>query len=493
MAFNYEESMARVNGELETLVGSLWAKFYAAEDQVGRDTIEGKAATIINDMGRQARTMEFKDKGKLLLLNEIVYGSFWHSSNFWKNAESTMTDQDREFYATVIIEQAKLAHAMKGMSAPGYWYGYSWIVEKYDQGELRGYIPESLLREAVNKGFWENANRHFTVAEAKYSMPGGVLDKYYVIMKYWEYLDLARVNEFWREPLCGKADWPILEYRKAFDRARGRLDRKSATKLAAPIIDGLFRYVLNDEHKWDERRGAELAQRLRRYGEYMRMKEIQNLIKSNLVEQLGYLFDDDYKFEAMRNVKIYLGYLNMSPDGKARFVSTALRLPQEGKNAIEDLVELAFPIDLLTREKKAELQKILQQHLALMSKFVFDSRAKAETRPEQDAQRSVQPVSSIKTIELAQEAVRMGLLGREWCRSFIEGQIGTYLKGEALPSKAKVEAWKNVRLKLKIDTSLHKRFLRKVDEQAEASMHRSNTAMLRANERIKRERQKWLN
>jgi hypothetical protein len=492
MAFNYEESMAVINRELETLVGSLWQRFYRPEDGAYHKTVEGKASTIINDSGGQGLSIDPKEKGMLLLLNEIVYGSHWHSFNFWKKMESDMTEQDKERYATVIIEQAKLAHTMKGMSAPGYWYGNSWIVEKYDQGEFRKYISEDLLRESVNRGFWENANRHFTVAEAKYAMPGGVLDKFYIVMKYWECLDLTRVDEFWREPLCGKADWPVLEYRKAFERARGRLGDEAATKLAAPIIDGIFRFVVNDEFKWDEKRGAELAERLARYERYMKMGEVQQIIRSNVVEQIGYLFDDDYKFEALRNVNIYLGYLDTDASGKAKLVSGALTLPQQGKNGVEDLVELGFPVDLLTKEKRAELRKSLEQHLTLMSKFVFNPRAEAVTRPEQDAQRSVEPLSSIKTIELAQNALKMGLLGKSWCRSFIERQIGTYVETDALPSKTKIEAWKGVQLRIKIEPSLHERFLRKVEEHDQASKQRSRSAMLRTNKRIALERQKWL-
>jgi hypothetical protein len=492
MVFNYEESMAIVNRELETLVERLWTKFYPPEVQALQRTVENKASTIINDIGGQVINIDSGDRGILLLLNEIVYGSFWHSSNFWKNAEAGMTDHDRELYATITIEQAKRAHTMKEMSAPGYWYGYSWIVEKYDQGELRDYIPESLLREAVNRGFWEYANRHFTVAEAKYAMPGGILDRYYIVMKYWEYLDLTRVNEFWKEPLCGKADWPILEYRKAFGRVMRLLNEETAAKLASPIIDGIFRYVLNDEHKWDEKRGAEVAERLKPYERYMKLGEVQELIRSNLVEQLGYLYDDDYKFEALRNVNIYLDYLDMDANGKAGLVSTALNPPKEGKNAIEDLVELRFPVSLLTKEKKRELRKALQQHLGLMAKFMFNPRAEAVTKHEQDARRSVEPASGIKMIELAQDAMKMGLLGRDWCRSFIERQIGTYLKTDALPSKSKIEAWKGVQLGIKIDASLHTKFLRKVDEQGQASEQRSNKAMLRANERVMRERQRWL-
>jgi hypothetical protein len=184
-----------------------------------------------------------------------------------------------------------------------------------------------------------------------------------------------------------------------------------------------------------------------------------------------------------------LGYLNFDDTAKAKFVSSHITLPSYENAPIENLIDIGFPVKLLTEEKRKELEGVLLKHITAMAKFVINPGAKTEGVEDSMARVTLGSVSGrIMPITIAQNAMEMGLLSQINGKLFIEGMLKAHVESNRLPSKDAVAAWKATEIKIEIDPKLYQKFLRKTDSDVRASKKRSTVGILRAEQVKERER-----
>jgi len=341
--FDYDAAKNSVSTELERIIDNLWleAKTLYEENYTLDDDID--KVRVVYDVTHR---LEDRQKAKtFLMLYELNNDCFWHAADNWPELSKAMSDDNKEFYATLIIEQAK-----QGKKETG----YSWIVEKYDDEVLKEFISEDLLKEAVNRGFWEIANDLFIDNLAR------VPERYNTLLKYFKHLDLTRAGEFRTDNLlCIAGGWMSLEYINAFKRARGKASKGDEEYIVRPIIQFILEQTLSWEQPMEEPEKV-LKKRLKKYNDYLSAPIIQDLIKEEISDSLKEI-DGDSAYHYLMSIEILKDHLIMPEDKFKEFIST--NLPDDSYNLENNLVKEEFPIDWLTDNKKSEIKDAISKEI----------------------------------------------------------------------------------------------------------------------------------
>ncbi len=497
MIFSYKNAMNRVNNELNDLVNKLWPEFLKTDTNNKFITKPELEFDLEFKAKRMLERIDFThpEVKMLSLLYELTFGTFWHTTDNWKDLESKMTEEDRIFYSTIILEQAKIAHTVSGSSAPGYRYGYSWIVRKYNDNTLRQYVSNELLKEAVNRGFWEYVNEYFTLKDDNIPVPLAVFEHYKVIMKYSELLDLRRVEEFWKEPLSGKYEFVTQEYKDALERALPYLSTDSAIKLVVPVIKNIFETTLK-YRTWEitpEEQEIQIEKLVAPYKKYLDNSSVKNIFICGIKSAMNRIYDDEFAYEALREIKLYLKYISTDNYTKAKIISDNLKLSENNPvRDIEKLIEINFPIKLLTKKKRNQIESILLNTLGIMAKMVVNPSFKPSNELDYVARKALKKIyGSVPTIKFVQDAFDFGLISEENSKQFIENQIKLYAESKRVPSKDAINAWRKTKIHIPISTESIKMMLRKTEENTKTLEVRTLRTFMRALEKKTKLKTLW--
>ena len=274
MTFDYEAAKQRINGELSDFVDKYWNKLSAdyrkrKEAMVSDETDEKMLEDKISGLHSHSDVLG-DDRKKFCMLYEFTHNCFWHATDNFQDLKKILPTEDMQFYATFAIEMAERTQGKQS---------YAWIVEECDNGNLKEFVSEELLKEAVNKGFWEIANSCFT---SKNNVP----ERYTILMKYSHLLDLSTAHEFKTKPLTCEGGWIDEHYIEAFERAKQKISAEDAAWLARPLIEQIINYVLSWESPKPNPK-KQLESRLKGYGEYLGTNIIQKLFKEELSDSIN--------------------------------------------------------------------------------------------------------------------------------------------------------------------------------------------------------------
>ena len=379
----------RVKSELEQLVD--WAWPYVEKEFKGMPKDKFKRAERAAFYSH--RIPDRFEKYKFLTLYEINSGCYWHATDFWLILRKELPKEKLEFYANAIIEQAKVGgcHADRNSD-------YAWIVLKHYDGTLTDFIDDELLKEAVNRGFWEFAEHELTghshFASLKY---------YQAIIAYKDLIEIKGVplEKPLRATCLEKRDkhghlvggllWPDENYIELVDKFKDQLPEDDAAKLIRPILELAIRIAFHEEFIGDP--AEELEKEFEPHKEYLSHQHIQDLFKEYIGKYAGYL---DAKFELL------LPYWNASEEEVKTFVSENVK-----DCWLLDFLEEKFPVKYLTNELKQDLQSKLIKELSEHPKW----------------DKSIVPhISSWGT------AVQLGYVPEDIAKEFIENKIKKYLE-----------------------------------------------------------------
>jgi len=402
MNFDYNSAKARILKELGDLVKQLWPEVKPVYEEYKWRIPGNKANAIVRHTGR---IKDEQKRKKFLMLYELRQECYWHATDFWPEIRRNLTREDESFYTTLIIEQAKRGHEQGRL-------GYAWIVKSHDNGNLRDFISEDLLREAVNIGFWEFANEYLT------DRVGRLPEKYYnALMRYYKFLDLSRVNELKVKPIL-ISGWVDARYIDAFERARKKVDIESGSYLARPIIEQTIFWVLSLRPPRDNPK-TDLARELEPYKEYLATNIIQELLKERVRYYIRYIKGDDaYYF--LEFTKILTKYLNLSKSKLRGFISSSL--PRDEYRLEETLVELDFPKEWINSKTMSWIQSKIIEHLD-------------EPTPKWRKEEKIIP-----HLSFLQDAVQKGWLNGDIGKKRINSNLETYLIRKRRPAGATVVA-----------------------------------------------------
>jgi hypothetical protein len=316
--FPYDESIAKVRTEVLETTERIWPDFLKVAGFTPRDadSAEKMARQIHFNTTEKSPFANPAEQNRFDTLYEIAYGTFWHAMDVWPEFRKSLTEDETKFYAGIIVESARRAHLVKDSNFPGYCYGSCWIVEHYDNSTLREFIDEKLLKESVNRGFWEMANEgfinayrpiiHISLSSPERQKP----DLYWFVNKYMEHLDLTRIDEFYKEPIMGGL-WMTDSYIKAVERAVPKLEIETAGKLVSPIIQRVFQNVLgHEESDFNnyETEAAKIAKEVLPYKAYINTKAVQHMLACEASRWVMLVGTWPYT----RNLKIVAEYLDDS-------------------------------------------------------------------------------------------------------------------------------------------------------------------------------------
>jgi len=399
----------RVKSELEQLVDWAWPyvekEFEENHWKVPKDKFERakRAASyphIIPDSF---------EKYKFLTLYKINSGCYWHATDFWSLLRKKLPKEELEFYANAIIEQAKVGGCHVDRASD-----YAWIVLKHYDGTLTDFIDDELLKEAVNRGFWEFAEHELTG------------HSHFASLKYYQaiiaYKDLIEIKDVPLEkPLIttslGKRDeygyfvsellWPDENYIELVDKFKDQLPKDDAAKLIRPILELAIRVAFHKEFIGDP--AEKLKKEFEPYKEYLNLKRIQDLFKEYIGAYAGHL---DAKFEFL------LPYWNASEEEVKEFVSKKVE-----DNLPQNFLRERFPIKYLTDELRQNLQSKLIEKLSEQQKW---------------------DKSLVPNISTWDGAVQLGYVSENTAKEFIEGRIQKYLERKRVSKKRLCELYERL-------------------------------------------------
>lgn len=314
----YETGMERVKKELEEMIGKYWPDFLKSKAYVKGSSYE-KPREKINALygGIGSPLEDGADKAKFNVLAELVHGKFWHAIETWSDLKGSLPKEERKFYAELILEKAKRAQLITDSPYPGEVYANCWIVEAHDYSDIKEFIDEKLLKEAVNKGFWEIANNDFTdkfnanQGQGLVSLELGMFgnSRYSILMVHSELLDLSRIDEFYTKPLVA-GNWVGSKYVDAFKRAEPKISIENAAKLARPIIQHEVQTTLSPDSYLPREERIEAV--LFTYKRFLGTKQIQDVLTGEAMENLKlvkYPLAESRGFY-VQNVNILLKYID---------------------------------------------------------------------------------------------------------------------------------------------------------------------------------------
>ncbi len=297
--------------------------------------------------------------------------------------------------ARIMIEVAGSTHTTAASPIIQYDRGNFLIVKGCDDKSLDGFATPAALADAVNWAFWE-AIGYFAGGGQRYD---DMLARYETVLKHSDLLDLSRAKEFYKDfgvaPLSA-GEWVTEGYVSAFNREKSRMDSDLASNLAAPIVLNAFQHALDlsDDDLGVKGRAVEKA--LEPYKAYLKTEPVQKLLAQCVTDSVSAIYDEDAVF-FVNDLKIYLSYLDADPSAKAELVSSALPdFNYLNKEDPKELIELRFPLELLTPKKKAEIEIKLCGHFedAILSNLDISPDSpvlKCAVRPNQPEIRNSAP------------------------------------------------------------------------------------------------------
>jgi hypothetical protein len=418
MDFDYDSAKDRISNEFANLAEEVWPDIEKAYKKNKRRIPEDKIEAI---KWKKGYIEDFHKKNMFSMLNELDIESYWHATDFWNEIRKNLTEEDEIFYANLMIEQAKRGHEEERL-------GYAWIVKNHDNGNLREFIPESLLEEAVNIGFWEIANQYFTGRGFR------IPHKYYdTLMKYSEHLDLSRVDEFKTKPLIPDGDWIDSRYLAAFEEARKKLDKESGAWLAKPIIEQLILYSLSSFEPKPNKEEL-LAKETDSYREYFNTEPVQELFKERVEYHTKYLGGDD-SFDFLKNIKILIKYLDLDESEIIELVSSSL--PKDGYGLERTLVDIDFPKNLLNSETISHIKNRIIEYI--------DEKASKERK------------ELIPHLYFLQDSIQKDWFDEKDGKDRIKNKLDNYLAQKRRPAGGKVSSLLNTLKPKLVDQELYRR------------------------------------
>ncbi|MGD0728473.1 MAG: hypothetical protein ABR981_00135 [Candidatus Micrarchaeaceae archaeon] len=459
--FDYDSAMAVAQTQFEKTVDNIWP--FAVKALGDKNTEKYKTA---KDKSERVYLLDIEgvtknDHSRLVMLYELNHGRFWRAIPAWK-AISDFSWDDKVLYANIILEKAKTAHKIKKESQyPGDSFGHVIIVENYNNGVLRDFISDDLLKEAAGRGFWEVANEYFTNSLVNnLQMIGGARERYLTIMEHHELIDLTHVDELYENPLLG-GYWITDKYIKAFERSKSKLSEESAAKLVRPIIEKVFIdafYVDPDGTAKTDNPAKFIAENLLPYEEYMKTEAVQLMLKERLK-----IHAKDYHTSGIVTV---LHYIEASEAEKAEIVSAAL--PKIYPHDAKKLIDYKFPGSLLNNGKKEEVENAIMAFLQEQSRSPLGCCAGAMEEV-------------IKPVWFAQRAMKYGLLDREKGSKFIGVKVTNYLNASSHTIKFTI-AWENTLDPGYVNHELYSRFSSRIKLETETEQRRSELRKMQRTE-----------
>lgn len=409
MSFDYESAKARVLAELTELTEELLLDVGPIYEKHHWRVPEDKPWAIYHN---SLRVKDKQKRLKFLMLYELSINCYWHADDNFPEIRKNLTKEDEIFYANLMVEQAKRGHE-KGR------LGYAWIVKSYDNENLRDFISEDLLKEAINIGFWEIANEYFT--DTTVSVP---TEYYDTLMKYSEHLDLTRFNEFKTKPLVERAHcMPDAKYIAAFERARKKLDGESGGWLARPILDKIISWAFS-LHPPRNNPEADLIRESENYKEYFSTKIIQELLKENVKLFIDCIGGDDSYFY-LQFTKILAKHLNLTKPELVEFISS--NLPIDEARIEGALVDINFPKDWLNPATLSRIKNKIKKSL---------------DEPPPSWKREVKEI--IPNLGFLQKTIRKSWLSKRYGKRRIKNKLEAYLNQKRRPAGASVVSLLNI-------------------------------------------------
>jgi hypothetical protein len=319
-----------------------------------------------------------------------------------------LTGEEKDAYLELMLDEADRASKEK-------WFGYTGIVTALDDAGRTDLLPAGKFKDAVNRSFWEFA-KYYAGSDF---MTDQVLSRFRQVMKYSKMIDLADENLKNEKPL-NSGPWVGRDYIDAFERALPAVGDETAAWLAHPIIDSILKYLSSFDsplYSDIERDEVELARKeIGGYSKYMGSGVIQRLMEKRTSEVIGRLSDDDGYLD-IRCARAFSSYLGMDGQKLRTFISSCLDLGDESE--VETIVKLDFPKEWLTKEAMRSIRRTAVRLLR---------------EPEGSGRKPVIP-----NIELINEMVETGFVGKRMAGNILEKGMKAYLKRKQAPSGKELE------------------------------------------------------
>lgn len=426
----YANAKARVEKELGEAVNAVWeslkefrARKYSAiagDLDASRVTLIDKAYCVTEESGFMPGSPERK---RISMLLDLHRDTFWHCTDNWGDISPALSDENRAFYAKLMLEQAKRSAESDKISR----LGYTWIVEQYDNGKLKAFIDDKLLAESVNRGFWEIVNGYFSSEGPGYTPP---LKSFEVLRRYMHLLDLTRFKEFKKGEMYSHGAWLENTYVAAYVRAKAsnKLSRADLGILAKPIIEQEIEYSCGDEYDWDDERlepEKYLRRKLRSYSDVLGTPAIQKLLKYKVAHYVS-IFELYY-------AETLLNLVRGSKQAKQNLVSKSL--DRKEHDFEREMVHNEFPPEWLTDEAKGYVQdrivKVIDEEYKMMPFRKFTEH-----------------------IEFIKRGARSGLIHEDIAKEKIERALNFYVESKRRPGGEVAQAVNTMEFPDFVDTAV---------------------------------------
>jgi hypothetical protein len=345
-----------------------------------------------------------------------------------------MSKEEIEFYGNMIIQQAKLIgdKTVKDSKRPwGSDYAFAWILKQHDNGNLKEFISEELLRYSVNYSFNEilEKNTDFNWVADKH------VEYFNFVMKYSGLLEPEKIDV-----VCNpKRMLYDNNYVKLFDGLREKLPVEKASRFAAPIMNYLVSAIGGRIFKYSKESAIEkLRSELENYKEYMKTPCIKQTLMTKLEDSIGNIHDSD-AHGYVRITEFYASLLGISKKTLANIVS---------KKITKDpyvIMKAEVPKEWLTPEV-----------LEIVASNLFNS-----LKNDRKKRRGREIVPDLQNIN---NAIDYGFLEVSAGKSLIEQDLMRYLKEKRRRSKSSLEQLTRSLHSEYIDPELYEGVVKKANE-----------------------------
>ena len=417
MGFDLGLAKKRISQELSDLVDELWPKTEKISPKTGDITSDAEHLYHL-----ESRISDRQKRNALFMLYELNRGCYWHAVTNWPSLSAEMEETDQKFYAELMIEQARKDEK----------FGMVWVVQQYDNQNLRKFISQDVLVKAVNKGFWEIANNFFGGQST--NLPQEFLE---AISKHSDLLDLTQFKELRTKPLrfSEAIGWPDKDYKKAFERAKPKSSLEDQAWLACPLIDQEIIWVNNDTSSGTYR--EKLRRKLKPYQQYLNTSVIQGIFQEHFTLCIKEI-DGEEPESALSDARTILEYLVIGKT-KDRLALKKLVSDNLPRGIEEYLVDIDFPRDWLTDDCLTRLRKEM-----------IDYAQKSAYRTSRETEEIV------LHLKFLQKATEGHWIDPKTTRHLIENGLDAYLKTKARPKGPEVELLITTLDKQYVETSLYR-------------------------------------
>jgi hypothetical protein len=358
MTFDYDAATKSLEKELFDLVEELYpiakelhSQKYSGSVDNKRNTIHTLAWFNNDDLG------DVYKAGKFRMLEELVVengrpGRPWRAIREWQKISARLPENDKEFYANVMIAQAQIPEDKGGMHA-----GYAWIVEQESNGVFREFISDDLLKESVNKGFWQIASKY--LVETSLSFPA---EDYERLIKH-PMLDLTRIKEF-KHMMKGR---PISSsrtdnlYVEAFEKVHKKLNKEDAGFFARPIIEHIIRNPIRNNRDWDKPFSKVFAEQFEPYKDLLDTQDVQDLIREMFEDNAKYSVTSGSEgYSYLQTAQTLRPYLKV-PDKELREI-VSKNFPRGETWLAQNIVNVRFPLDWLDPSTRKYIEDQVKEY-----------------------------------------------------------------------------------------------------------------------------------